>query len=157
LWNRNRRHLVCYRKDNCNKLFREINWRISCKVPKYIKRIILCIIYASCIIMPSFRVKNSAYGAVLVSISHLLYPRCALQDRRSVGYFFISFFAHDILNLMHRVNSNQPTKFVICENCLHTDSICAFYDANRYCVECLCDHACCPECSSGYHAITIAD
>lgn len=110
-----------------------------------------------CNIMPRFRVKISAYGAVPVSISYLLQPKCPLQDPRSVGYFFISFFALNILNLMHRLDSNQRTKFVICENCLYTDSICAFYDANRYCVECLCDHACCPECSSGYHAITIAD
>jgi len=52
-----------------------------------------------------------------------------------------------------RLESNPCRKFVICENCLHSDSICMFYDAHRYCVECLCDHACCPECSSGYHAI----
>jgi hypothetical protein len=56
-----------------------------------------------------------------------------------------------------RLDSNPCRKFVICENCLHSDSICTFYDAHRYCVECLCDHACCPECSSGYHAIMISD
>lgn len=50
---------------------------------------------------------------------------------------------------------NQKDKLVTCQNCFYADSICAFYDANRYCVECLCDHACCPECNSGYHAIRI--
>jgi hypothetical protein len=59
--------------------------------------------------------------------------------------------------IVDRLDSNPCRKFVICENCLHSDSICTFYDAHRYCVECLCDHACCPECSSGYHAIMIAD
>lgn len=52
---------------------------------------------------------------------------------------------------------NQKDKLVTCQNCFYSDSICAFYDANRYCVECLCDHACCPECNSGYHAITIVE
>lgn len=59
--------------------------------------------------------------------------------------------------IVDRLDSNPCRKFVICENCLHSDSICTFYDAHRYCVECLCDHACCPACSSGYHAIMIAD
>ena len=63
----------------------------------------------------------------------------------------------ETIEIVDRLDSNPCRKFVICENCLHSDSICTFYDAHRYCVECLCDHACCPECSSGYHAIMIAD
>jgi len=61
------------------------------------------------------------------------------------------------IEIVDRLDSNPCRKFVICENCLYSDSICMFYDAHRYCVECLCDHACCPQCSSGYHAIMIAD
>ncbi len=61
------------------------------------------------------------------------------------------------IEIVDRLVSNPCKKFVICENCLYSGSICTFYDAHRYCVECLCDHACCPECSSGYHAIMIAD
>ncbi len=48
-------------------------------------------------------------------------------------------------------------KHVVCENCLHFDSICAFYSAHKFCVECLCDHASCPACREGYHAVTISD
>ena len=56
---------------------------------------------------------------------------------------------------MHRLNSY--TKYVVCEDCLYSDSMCAFYNAHRYCTECLSDHASCPECNSAYHAITISD
>lgn len=56
---------------------------------------------------------------------------------------------------MPRPNSNQRTTFVTCENCLYSDTLGIFYDANKYCVECLCDHASCPECGFGYHVITI--
>ena len=63
----------------------------------------------------------------------------------------------ETIEIVDRLDSNPCRKFVICESCLHSDSICTFYDAHRYCVECLCDHACCPECSSAYHAIMIAD
>ena len=57
---------------------------------------------------------------------------------------------------MQRIGSNQY-RFVSCQNCLYSDTICAFYDANRYCTECMCDHASCPKCNFEYHAITIVD
>ena len=53
--------------------------------------------------------------------------------------------------------SNGFRKIVVCENCLYYDSISEFYNAHRYCLECLCDHACCPVCKIGYHAINISD
>ena len=56
---------------------------------------------------------------------------------------------------MPRPNSNRLTAFVTCENCLYSHTLGIFYDANKYCVECLCDHASCPECGFGYHVITI--
>lgn len=45
---------------------------------------------------------------------------------------------------MHKLNSDRCRKFVTCEDCLYSDSQCIFYDVNKYCVECLCDHASCP-------------
>lgn len=59
------------------------------------------------------------------------------------------------LPLMHTLNSNQCSRIVTCENCLYSDAICIFYDASKYCIECLSDHASCPKCGSGYHAIRI--
>jgi len=56
---------------------------------------------------------------------------------------------------MRKLDSNRFKKLVTCENCLYSDTLCVFSDANSYCIECLCDHASCPECGSGYHAITI--
>ena len=53
--------------------------------------------------------------------------------------------------------SNGFRKIVVCENCLYYDSISEFYNAHRYCLECLCDHACCPVCKIGYHAINISE
>lgn len=55
------------------------------------------------------------------------------------------------------MDSIQYGDVVTCQNCLYSDTVCAFYDANKFCVECICDHASCPQCSSGYHAITIVD
>jgi len=46
-------------------------------------------------------------------------------------------------------------KIVVCESCLHYDHISEFYNGTRYCLECLSDHACCPVCKSGYHAVNI--
>ena len=60
-----------------------------------------------------------------------------------------------ILPQMHKFDSDRCRKFVTCENCLYSSTLCIFYGANKYCVECLCDHASCPECGSGYHAISI--
>lgn len=48
-------------------------------------------------------------------------------------------------------------KIVVCENCLYYDSISEFYSAHRYCIECTCDHACCPICKIGYHAVNISE
>ena len=48
-------------------------------------------------------------------------------------------------------------KIVVCENCLYYDSISEFYNAHRYCLECLCDHACCPICKIGYHPANISE
>ena len=56
---------------------------------------------------------------------------------------------------MHRLYSDQFWKLVTCEDYLYSDTLGIFYDANKYCVECLCDHASCPMCGSGYHAIMI--
>lgn len=56
---------------------------------------------------------------------------------------------------MEKVNSNRCENLVTCENCQYSDILCIFYDANKYCVECLCDHASCPECGFRYHKITI--
>jgi len=53
--------------------------------------------------------------------------------------------------------SNGFRKIVVCENCLYYGSISEFYNAHRYCLECLCDHACCPVCKIGYHAINISE
>jgi hypothetical protein len=47
-------------------------------------------------------------------------------------------------------------KIIVCENCLHYDSISEFYNAHRFCIECLCDLACCP-CKIGYHAVNISE
>ena len=58
---------------------------------------------------------------------------------------------------MHKLNSDRFIKFVTCENCLYSDTLGIFCDANKYCVECLCDHASCPECGSGYHVITTTE
>jgi len=55
---------------------------------------------------------------------------------------------------MQRIDSNQY-RSVSCENCLYSDTICAFYDANRFCTQCMCDHAPCPKCNFEYHAIII--
>jgi len=35
---------------------------------------------------------------------------------------------------MPRPNSNRLTAFVTCENCLYSDTLGIFYDANKYCV-----------------------
>lgn len=59
------------------------------------------------------------------------------------------------LPLMHILNSNRSSKIVTCGNCLYSNALGIFYDASKYCIECLSDHASCPECGSGYHAITI--
>jgi len=48
-------------------------------------------------------------------------------------------------------------KIVVCENCLYYDNISEFYNAHRYCIECLCDHAFCPICKIGYHAVNISE
>jgi len=48
-----------------------------------------------------------------------------------------------------------PNKIVVCESCLHYDHISEFYNGTRYCLECLSDHASCPVCKSGYHAVNI--
>lgn len=53
--------------------------------------------------------------------------------------------------------SNGFRKIVVCENCLYYASISEFYSAHRYCLECLCDHACCPVCNISYHAINISE
>jgi len=53
------------------------------------------------------------------------------------------------------MDSNRNEKFVKCQKCLYSDTMCAFFNANRYCIECLCDHASCPECNFGYHEITV--
>lgn len=60
-----------------------------------------------------------------------------------------------VLSLMRALISNRCEKIVTCENCLYSDALGIFYDASKYCIECLDDHASCPECGSGYHAITI--
>jgi hypothetical protein len=52
---------------------------------------------------------------------------------------------------------NRKDKLATCQNCFYSDSICAFSDANKYCIQCLCDHACCLECNSGYHVITMVE
>ena len=48
-------------------------------------------------------------------------------------------------------------KIVVCENCLYYYSISEFYNAHGYCIECLCDHASCPICNIGYHAVNISE
>jgi hypothetical protein len=48
-------------------------------------------------------------------------------------------------------------KIVVCENCLYHGNISEFYDAHKYCIDCLCDHACCPICRIGYHAVNISE
>ena len=48
-------------------------------------------------------------------------------------------------------------KIVVCENCLYYDRISEFYNAHGYCIECLCDHASCPICNIGYHAVNISE
>ena len=48
-------------------------------------------------------------------------------------------------------------KIVVCENCLYYDNITEFYNAHRYCMECLSDHAFCPVCKIGYHAVNISE
>jgi len=88
-------------------------------------------------------------------LDYLFYEVCKDQQNGKSVIRLINYFAHNIFTKMHRLGLDH--RFVTCENCLYSDTICAFYDAGKYCIECLCDHASCPRCNSGYHAITIVD
>ena len=61
------------------------------------------------------------------------------------------------INCDSEIFSDDFRKIVVCENCLYYDRMSHFYNAHRYCIECLCDHACCPICKIGYHAVNISE
>lgn len=43
----------------------------------------------------------------------------------------------------------------ICEECLYIGCKIEFLRKSDYCIECVCEHAMCPQCKKAYHTVTI--
>ncbi len=45
----------------------------------------------------------------------------------------------------------------VCEECFYTADKTEFEEYSDYCTDCVCEHAMCPKCKTGYHSALITE